>query len=172
MFARAGEDWIFNRSYYEEVLIVRVHKEILARQKIPPSLVWERIWDERLADITHFEDYLTRQGVVILKFFLQVSREEQKSRFLNRLNSPEKNWKLSASDVHERRFWSDFAHTKKLFGPPDLPCSQCTAEVHEWKSRKSPQHRCRLIEAPLTHKPNQDRSHTNESTSCSAIDRS
>jgi len=103
-----GRIGIFNRSYYEEVLIVRVHEQILKRQKIPPPLVGERVWDERLADIAHFEDYLTRQGVVILKFFLQLSREEQKTRFMKRLDTPEKNWKFSASDVHERKFWVDY----------------------------------------------------------------
>ena len=99
---------IFNRSYYEEVLIVRVHEKILKQQKMPQSLVGKRLWDERLADIAHFEDYLTRQGVVILKFFLYMSREEQKKRFLKRLDTPEKNWKFSASDVHERKFWRDY----------------------------------------------------------------
>jgi len=103
-----GRIGIFNRSYYEEVLVVRVHKKILEQQKLPPAFVRERIWDERLADIAHFEDYLTRQGVVILKFFLHLSREEQKKRFLKRLDTPEKNWKFSASDVHERQFWSDY----------------------------------------------------------------
>src|SRR5215472_9795300 len=99
---------IFNRSYYEEVLIVRVHEEILKHQQIPQPLLGKRIWDERLADIAHFEDYLTRQGVIILKFFLHVSREEQKKRFMKRLDRPEKNWKFSASDVHERKFWGDY----------------------------------------------------------------
>jgi PPK2 family polyphosphate:nucleotide phosphotransferase len=103
-----GRIGIFNRSYYEEVLIVRVHEEILKHQKMPQPFVGKRIWDERLADIAHFEDYLTRQGVIILKFFLQVSREEQKKRFLKRLDTPEKNWKFSASDVHERKFWGDY----------------------------------------------------------------
>jgi PPK2 family polyphosphate:nucleotide phosphotransferase len=103
-----GRIGIFNRSYYEEVLVVRVHEEILKRQKIPQPLVGKRIWDERLADIAHFEDYLTRQGVIILKFFLHVSREEQKKRFLKRLDTPEKHWKFSASDVHERKFWGDY----------------------------------------------------------------
>src|SRR5262247_328666 len=103
-----GRIGIFNRSYYEGVLVVRVHKEILKRQKIPQWLVGERIWDERLADIAHFEDYLARQGVVILKFFLHLSREEQKKRFMNRLDTPEKNWKFSPSDVHERKFWDDY----------------------------------------------------------------
>ena len=101
---------IFNRSYYEEVLIVRVHEEILKQQNIPPSLVGKRIWDERLADIAHFEDYLNRQGVVILKFFLNMSRDEQKKRFMKRLDTPEKNWKFSASDVHERKFWGGYMH--------------------------------------------------------------
>jgi PPK2 family polyphosphate:nucleotide phosphotransferase len=103
-----GRIGIFNRSYYEEVLIVRVHEEILKRQMIPQPFIGKRIWDERLADIAHFEDYLTRQGVIILKFFLQVSREEQKKRFMKRLDNPEKNWKFSASDVHERKFWGDY----------------------------------------------------------------
>jgi len=103
-----GRIGIFNRSYYEEVLVVRVHKEILKQQKIPRPLIGKRIWDERLADITNFEDYLTRQGVVILKFFLQLSRKEQKKRFLKRLDTPSKNWKFSASDVHERKFWNDY----------------------------------------------------------------
>jgi PPK2 family polyphosphate:nucleotide phosphotransferase len=103
-----GRIGIFNRSYYEEVLVVRVHEQILKRQNIPQPLVSKRIWDERLADIAHFEDYLTRQGVIILKFFLQVSREQQKKRFMKRLNTSEKNWKFSASDVHERKFWGDY----------------------------------------------------------------
>jgi PPK2 family polyphosphate:nucleotide phosphotransferase len=105
-----GRIGIFNRSYYEEVLVVRVHPEILERQNLPPSFVSKRIWDERLFDIAHFEDYLTRQGVVILKFFLHLSRKEQKKRFLARLDRPEKHWKFSPSDVHERKFWDDYAH--------------------------------------------------------------
>jgi PPK2 family polyphosphate:nucleotide phosphotransferase len=103
-----GRIGIFNRSYYEEVLIVRVHESILKQQKIPRTLIGKRIWDERLADIAHFEDYLNRQGVIILKFFLYVSREEQKKRFLKRLDTPEKNWKFSASDVRERKFWDRY----------------------------------------------------------------
>lgn len=103
-----GQIGIFNRSYYEEVLIVRVHEDILKRQKLPPQVMSKRIWDERLADIAHFEDYLTRQGVVILKFFLNVSRDEQKKRFMKRLDTAEKNWKFSASDVRERRYWPDY----------------------------------------------------------------
>ena len=103
-----GQIGIFNRSYYEEVLVVRVHEDILKLQKLPPQVMGKRIWDERLADIAHFEGYLTRQGVVVLKFFLNLSREEQKKRFMKRLDTPEKNWKFSASDVHERRYWRDY----------------------------------------------------------------
>jgi PPK2 family polyphosphate:nucleotide phosphotransferase len=103
-----GRIGIFNRSYYEEVLIVRVHPEVLKRQRLPAPLVSKHIWDERLADIAQFEDYLTRQGTKILKFFLHVSRKEQKKRFLDRLDEPEKNWKFSASDARERKFWDDY----------------------------------------------------------------
>jgi len=103
-----GRIGIFNRSYYEEVLVVRVHPEILQRQKLPPALVGKTLWDERLADIARFEDYATRQGTKILKFFLHVSRKEQKKRFMDRLDEPEKNWKFSASDVKEREFWNDY----------------------------------------------------------------
>src|SRR5215467_5183642 len=103
-----GRIGIFNRSYYEEVLVVRVHEDVLKRQKLPPIFVGKRIWDERLADIAQLEDYLTRQGVIILKFFLHVSREEQKKRCMKRLDNPEKNWKFSASDVHERKYWHDY----------------------------------------------------------------
>ena len=105
-----GRIGIFNRSYYEEVLVVRVHQHILKRQKLPPPLVSKRIWDERLFDIAHFEDYLTRQGTIVLKFFLHVSRKEQKKRFMERLDRPDKHWKFSPSDVHERKFWGDYMH--------------------------------------------------------------
>jgi PPK2 family polyphosphate:nucleotide phosphotransferase len=103
-----GRIGIFNRSYYEEVLVVRVHPELLEQQKLPQPLVSKRIWDERLADIAHFEDYATRQGTKILKFFLHVSRNEQKKRFIARLDEPEKTWKFSPSDVKERKFWDDY----------------------------------------------------------------
>jgi PPK2 family polyphosphate:nucleotide phosphotransferase len=105
-----GRIGIFNRSYYEEVLVVRVHPEILRRQNLPAPLVSKRIWDERLFDIAHFEDYLTRQGVVVLKFFLHLSRKEQRKRFLARLDRPDKHWKFSPSDVHERKFWDDYMY--------------------------------------------------------------
>ena len=103
-----GRIGIFNRSYYEEVLVVRVHEELLQRQKVP--YVSKQIWDERLADIEQFEDYLTRQGTVILKFFLNVSRKEQKKRFLERLDQPDKRWKFSAFDIEERKYWGDYMH--------------------------------------------------------------
>ncbi len=103
-----GRIGIFNRSYYEEVLVVRVHPDLLERQRIPPALVTKRIWDERLADIAALERYLAHNGVVIVKFFLNVSRKEQKRRFLDRLDSPEKNWKFSAADVKERGHWNDY----------------------------------------------------------------
>ena len=105
-----GRIGIFNRSYYEEVLVVRVHQEILKRQNLPPELVSKHIWDERLADIANFEDYISRQGTRVLKFFLNVSRKEQKNRFMERLDKPEKHWKFSASDIHERKFWTDYMH--------------------------------------------------------------
>ena len=105
-----GRIGIFNRSYYEEVLVVRVHPELLERQKLPQPLVSKRIWDDRLSDIAQFEDYAARQGTKILKFFLHVSRKEQKKRFMERLEEPEKNWKFSASDVQERKFWGDYMH--------------------------------------------------------------
>jgi PPK2 family polyphosphate:nucleotide phosphotransferase len=103
-----GRIGIFNRSYYEEVLIVRVHPQILAKQKLPPALVSKDIWKERFEDIRGFERYLGRNGVAIRKFFLHVSREEQKRRFLARLDEPEKNWKFSAADVRERAHWNRY----------------------------------------------------------------
>lgn len=103
-----GRIGIFNRSYYEETLVVRVHKQILENQKLPPSLITKNIWDDRFEDIRNFEKYLTRNGVIIRKFFLNVSREEQKKRFMERLDHPEKNWKFSAADVKERGYWDDY----------------------------------------------------------------
>jgi len=103
-----GRIGIFNRSYYEETLVVRVHPEILANQRLPPALVTKDIWKERFQDIRGFERYLARNGVAILKFFLHVSKEEQKKRFLERIEEPEKNWKFSESDVKEREHWDDY----------------------------------------------------------------
>lgn len=105
---RRGHIGIFNRSYYEEVLVVRVHSEFLRGQRLPPELVTKRIWEDRYEDINHFERYLSRQGVAIRKFFLHVSREEQKRRFLERLEEPEKHWKFSIGDVHERKYFKDY----------------------------------------------------------------
>jgi len=99
---------IFNRSYYEEVLVVRVHPEFLAKQKLPPQLVAKRIWEDRFEDIRNFEQYLTRNGVVVRKFFLHVSKKEQKRRFLERIDDPLKNWKFSSNDAAERDFWDDY----------------------------------------------------------------
>jgi PPK2 family polyphosphate:nucleotide phosphotransferase len=103
-----GHIGIFNRSYYEEVLVVRVHQEALNNEKIPGSLMSKKIWDERFEDIRCFERHMARSGTVIRKFFLHLSHEEQKKRFLARLDEPEKNWKFSASDVHERKYWDDY----------------------------------------------------------------
>ncbi|MFZ1221447.1 MAG: polyphosphate kinase 2 family protein [Chthoniobacterales bacterium] len=103
-----GRIGIFNRSYYEETLAVRVHPEFLAGQKLPVRCVTKRIWEERFQDIRAFERYLTRNGTIVLKFFLHVSRDEQKKRFLERLDLPEKNWKFSATDAKSRAFWDDY----------------------------------------------------------------
>ena len=105
-----GRIGIFNRSHYEEVLVVRVHPEILERQHLPKELVGRRLWDQRLEAIAAFERYLTRQGTVVLKFFLNVSKQEQKRRFLDRLDEKDKNWKFSANDLSERVFWDDYQH--------------------------------------------------------------
>jgi PPK2 family polyphosphate:nucleotide phosphotransferase len=103
-----GRIGIFNRSYYEETLVVRVHREFLEHQKLPPDLITKDIWKERFQDIRSFERYLTRNGVAIRKFFLHVSNKEQKKRFLERINEPEKNWKFSANDAKERGYWNDY----------------------------------------------------------------
>jgi len=103
-----GRIGVFNRSYYEEVLVVRVHPQILAKQKLPATLVTDRIWKERYEDIGAFERYLSRNGTVIRKFFLNVSKDEQRQRFLARLDQPEKNWKFAAADVQERQHWDDY----------------------------------------------------------------
>ena len=103
-----GRIGIFNRSYYEECLVVRVHEDLLARQKLPPKVVGKGIWTERFEDISAFERYLARNGTLILKFFLHVSRNEQKKRFLERLDDPDKNWKFSTADAKERAYWNDY----------------------------------------------------------------
>ncbi len=103
-----GKIGIFNRSYYEEALVVRVHPELFDREMIPPSLVSKDIWGQRYEDINSFERYLTRNGIVVLKFFLHISKEEQKKRFLERLEDPNKNWKFSMNDALERQHWDKY----------------------------------------------------------------
>lgn len=103
-----GHIGIFNRSYYEEVLVARVHPEILDAQRLPPTLTGKNIWKDRFEDIAAYERYLARNGVLIRKLFLHVSKEEQKRRFLSRLKEPHKNWKFSASDVRDRKYWDDY----------------------------------------------------------------
>jgi PPK2 family polyphosphate:nucleotide phosphotransferase len=130
-----GRIGIFNRSYYEEVLVVRVHQEFLVKQHLPSRLITKNIWKERFEDIRNLESYLTRNGIVVRKFFLNVSKEEQRQRFLTRLDEPEKNWKFSESDVRERQCWDDYMaayedmirHT----ATPDSPWYVIPAD-HKW----------------------------------------
>ncbi len=103
-----GRIGIFNRSYYEEVLITRVHPEVLARQQLPNIPRKEKLWEQRFEEINQFEKYLNNNAVIILKFFLNISKSEQKKRFLDRINTPEKNWKFTMSDIEERQYWNDY----------------------------------------------------------------
>ncbi len=103
-----GKIGIFNRSYYEEVLVVRVHEDILKNQKLPQKLVTKQIWEQRLEDINNFEKYLHRNGTKVIKIFLNVSKDEQKRRFLERINEPDKNWKFSSGDIKERGYWNQY----------------------------------------------------------------
>ncbi|HEY9606402.1 MAG TPA: polyphosphate kinase 2 family protein [Allocoleopsis sp.] len=120
-----GRIGIFNRSYYEEVLVVRVHPELLDTQQLPPAARDKNIWKRRFEEINNFEKYLVDNGIIVLKFFLNVSKDEQKKRFLERIDKPGKNWKFSASDVRERGFWNDymnayedmFNHTSTKWAP-------------------------------------------------------
>ncbi|MBL9173077.1 MAG: polyphosphate kinase 2 family protein [Verrucomicrobiales bacterium] len=105
-----GRIGIFNRSYYEETLVVRVHPDLLQKQRLPQERITKHIWKERFQDIRAFERYLHRNGVVVCKFFLHVSKKEQKRRFLERVENPEKNWKFSSADIHERGFWKEYQH--------------------------------------------------------------
>jgi PPK2 family polyphosphate:nucleotide phosphotransferase len=133
-----GRIGIFNRSYYEEVLVVRVHPDLLERQRLPPPLVTRHLWDERFDEINAFERHLARNGVVVRKFFLHVSKNEQKKRFLERLDKPSKNWKFSAADVAEREHWNEYMaayedmirHT----ATPDAPWHVVPAD-HKWFTR-------------------------------------
>ena len=130
-----GQIGVFNRSYYEEVLVVRVHPEILGAQRLPPAVLSKRIWRERFEDIAAFERHLTRNGVAVLKFFLHVSKDEQRRRFLERLDTPAKNWKFSVGDVREREHWREYMaayqdmirHT----ATPDAPWFVVPAD-HKW----------------------------------------
>ena len=133
-----GEISIFNRSYYEEVLAVRVHPELLANQRLPSSLVTDKVWGQRYEDIRNLERYLSRNGTCVVKFFLNLSRDEQRQRFLDRLNDPAKNWKFDASDIIERESWDSY---QKSFD--DMICHTATPENpwfvipadHKWITR-------------------------------------
>ena len=133
-----GRIGIFNRSYYEEVLVVRVHPEYLGRQHLPDALIGRKVWDRRLADIANFERYLARNGTLVLKFFLNVSRKEQKRRFMERLDEPEKNWKFSAADVKERAYWNDYMKAYeaaiRATATPDAPWYVVPAD-NKWFTR-------------------------------------
>ncbi len=133
-----GRIGIFNRSYYEEVLVVKVHEGILSAQRIPPSLVTGRIWSQRYEDIRNFERYLARNGTVVRKFFLNVSREEQKKRFLERIDQPDKNWKFSASDARERAHWNDYMNAYETLiretSTPECPWYVVPAD-NKWYTR-------------------------------------
>jgi PPK2 family polyphosphate:nucleotide phosphotransferase len=103
-----GRIGIFNRSYYEEVLVVKVHEKILESQKLPEKLITDKIWEDRYKDIRNFEKYLTRNGTIVIKVFLNVSKDEQKKRFIERVDDPDKNWKFSAADARERGYWDQY----------------------------------------------------------------
>jgi len=103
-----GRIGIFNRSYYEEVLVVRVHAEILEAQRLPEKLITSEIWDDRLNDIRNFESYMNRNGILVVKFFLNISKKEQKKRFIERIDNPAKNWKFSSADMEERKYWKHY----------------------------------------------------------------
>jgi PPK2 family polyphosphate:nucleotide phosphotransferase len=130
-----GHIGIFNRSYYEEVLVVRVHQEFLAKQHLPSKLITKDIWQERFEDMRNLESFLTRNGVVIRKFFLHVSKEEQRQRFLKRLEEPEKNWKFSDADVRERQCWDDYMEAYQEMirhtATPEAPWYVVPAD-HKW----------------------------------------
>ncbi|HZD94550.1 MAG TPA: polyphosphate kinase 2 family protein, partial [Candidatus Sulfotelmatobacter sp.] len=130
-----GKIGIFNRSYYEEVLVVRVHQDLLAKQHLPRELVTRKIWKQRFEDMCNFERYLTRNGTVVRKFFLNLSKEEQKRRFLARLDQPEKNWKFSEADVREREHWNEYMQAYEDMvrhtATPEAPWYVVPAD-HKW----------------------------------------
>ena len=133
-----GRIGIFNRSYYEEVLVVRVHRELLEPQKIPRPLMGKHIWEERFQDIRAFERHLARNGILLLKFFLHVSREEQRRRFLDRLDQPAKRWKFSMDDIRERERWNEYMAAYedmiRATSRPDAPWYVVPAD-HKWFTR-------------------------------------
>jgi PPK2 family polyphosphate:nucleotide phosphotransferase len=133
-----GRIGIFNRSYYEEVLVVRVHPEYLAKQRLPPALVTDQIWKQRYEDISAFERYASRNGICIRKFYLNVSRKEQRRRFLARLDEPEKNWKFSAADISERAHWDAYMDAYedaiRHTASPEAPWFVVPAD-HKWVTR-------------------------------------
>lgn len=133
-----GRIGIFNRSYYEETLVVRVHPGILGKQKVPPALLGKKLWDQRFTDIRAFERYLTRNGILVRKFFLNVSKDEQKRRFMERIENPEKNWKFSGADARERGFWNEYQHAYEDMiretATPDSPWYVVPAD-NKWFSR-------------------------------------
>ena len=133
-----GHIGVFNRSYYEEVLVVRVHPEILGAQRLPPAIVSKKIWQERFEDITGFERHLQRSGIAVLKFFLHVSKDEQKKRFLERLETPSKNWKFALGDVRERGLWREYMDAYEDMirhtAAPDAPWFVVPAD-HKWFAR-------------------------------------
>ena len=135
---RRGLIGVFNRSYYEEVLVVRVHPELLAKQRLPSSLVTKNIWKERFEDINAFERHLRRSGVAILKFFLHVSKETQRTRFLERIDTPAKNWKFAIGDVRERDHWREYMSAYEDMirhtATPDAPWWVVPAD-HKWFTR-------------------------------------
>jgi|SRR3954469_12021218 len=133
-----GRIGIFNRSYYEEVLVVRVHPELLAAQQLPPALVTKHVWPQRFDDINAYERHLSANGIAIRKFFLHVSRKKQKERFLERLDTPAKNWKFSAGDVAERQHWAEYMSAYEDMirhtATPDAPWHVVPAD-HKWFTR-------------------------------------
>jgi PPK2 family polyphosphate:nucleotide phosphotransferase len=133
-----GRIGIFNRSYYEEVLIVRVHPEFLARQRLPDAKPSKEFWQSRYEDINHFEQHLSRNGTTVLKFFLNVSKDEQRKRFLERIENAEKHWKFSAGDVAEREYWDDYMRAyEKMLGATSTPWAPwyVIPADHKWVSR-------------------------------------
>ena len=133
-----GRIGIFNRSYYEEVLVVKVHPEFMRAQHLPPNLITKKVWDQRYEDIRSFERYLGRQGIIVRKFFLNVSKKEQKRRFLDRLDRPDKNWKFSSADIRERGFWNDYMDAYEQMicetSTPEAPWYVIPAD-NKWFSR-------------------------------------